>query len=362
MGQNAKQLGEDILKTMKIEKYDVIRVWAMLLVVFGHIECWNMGELAFDIPNMGGLRFIIVNLTKIIYTFHMPLFFALSGAIYSYNELNGRHLRMVSLVKKKFIHLMLPYYASVILLLIPLRAVIGYYSANKYTLIDIVKDILLLQNDEHLWFLHTLFFIFVLNGIIEHLISKAKLKYWFRYLVAFLIYLGSIMIPDRYDTVLRYLFWFSLGGILEQSRRSYNLIKQKKYLLIYAMGIYIGLFYFTPRYGAIQFVANIIMTTMALIIVWVLAEKYQKSMETACLKRARCLLSKYSFAIYIYHNIYDWILVYLFSYFGILQKITTNISYFGVSIIKTLGVIGLSIVTSILVKKLRAGGTIFFER
>ena len=65
----------------KVEQYELIKVIATILVVLAHITRMYTGE---GVVNPLNESLILNYLTKFIYSFHMPLFVAVSGAIYYY--------------------------------------------------------------------------------------------------------------------------------------------------------------------------------------------------------------------------------------------------------------------------------------
>lgn len=78
-----------------IVEYDILRVFALLLVVIGHCDYYDIetdygGMYSnFDSINQPILSYVLYMLTRCIYTFHMPLFMALSGALWFVAIKNG---------------------------------------------------------------------------------------------------------------------------------------------------------------------------------------------------------------------------------------------------------------------------------
>ena len=91
----------------KVEQYELIKVIAIILVVLAHITRMYTGE---GVVNPLNESLILNYLTKFIYSFHMPLFVAVSGAIYYYvkvklNKYNDNKI----FVKNKAKRLLIPY-------------------------------------------------------------------------------------------------------------------------------------------------------------------------------------------------------------------------------------------------------------
>ena len=162
-------------KERKIIEYDIIRVIAVILVVVGHCTFYKIttdyGGIDFE-PN----KEIMTNISKIIfrileygsgilYTFHMPLFFALSGALFKYSMNRNQYKSLKELLAKKGKRLIIPFIIVTLVYSTPLKYISGYYSRS----INIFKDVsigqILIQGNTHLWFLPTLFCIFVIAYI-----------------------------------------------------------------------------------------------------------------------------------------------------------------------------------------------------
>lgn len=79
----------------RIIEYDILRVITLLLVVIGHCDYYDIvtdyGGISsnFDSFDRSLSNLIIYKITRCIYTFHMPLFMALSGALWSRTIGNG---------------------------------------------------------------------------------------------------------------------------------------------------------------------------------------------------------------------------------------------------------------------------------
>lgn len=101
----------------------------------------------------------------IIYTFHMPLFFILSGYVYGLREVKRTKTEYLNFVKKKALVLMVPYYITgviTVLIKLPFSRTTTY----GYTLNDIL--LLPIKPVEQLWFIYVLFLCYCLKGFCEY--------------------------------------------------------------------------------------------------------------------------------------------------------------------------------------------------
>lgn len=146
------------MKKKRLEYIDQIRGIAIILVVIGHIIQFNEIQ--------GGMKSAVFN---IIYSFHMPLFFLISGyigyktvKITDFNSLK-KHL------KNKAISLLIPLFSWSIL-------VDKFFFSQEWNPIT-PNDITNTITTPNLWFLKTLFEIFFFYGFfvwISSLINKNK--------------------------------------------------------------------------------------------------------------------------------------------------------------------------------------------
>lgn len=148
----------------RLEWLDIAKGIGILLVVLSH--CLNIGEEAF----------------QLIFTFHMPMFFALSGYVFNENE------PFNILVKKKAKTLLLPF-ALFFLLGLIVTLVIPEWKVG-FTLSGLKQDLWLANpNSVHnssIWYLVCLFFVVLLFHVIS------KLPAWLQFLCLLICYAVGI--------------------------------------------------------------------------------------------------------------------------------------------------------------------------
>lgn len=154
--------------------YDIIRACAMLLVVIGHSSYYTAGMTPFGgIDYVGAMRAAGVADTAVhqwadfvvggIYTFHMRVFFALSGAVFYLRLQQGAYQGLGAFLRKKARRLLLPFFLVVTLYVVPLKALGGCWAGREHPLRDMLVSQYLLS-DQHLWFLLILFWSFCAIG------------------------------------------------------------------------------------------------------------------------------------------------------------------------------------------------------
>lgn len=128
-------------------KYDLLKVFAILLVVLGHIT------------NHYETRYAQL-ITWAIYIFHMPLFIAISGAVFKMGVDKGKYQEFMPFIRNKITRLIIPFVISAVLLVAPTLVCCGESEFSYIgTVVDIFEGGACMK---HLWFLPALFWMFVM--------------------------------------------------------------------------------------------------------------------------------------------------------------------------------------------------------
>lgn len=194
------------------EEINVLRAVAIILVVLGHSFIGTESNTVL-------MNFII----KVIYSFHMPIFFFISGFL-AIKILNLKSIEEKKVfLKKKFYELMIPY-LIVTLLALPVKILMSSFVKRPIVLKEFLVDLIFFPNKNPvaaLWFIYTLFLIFVIVVIS----NKIKLKNMI-YISLALILLSSFVKLEfmNFYGVFRNLIFFYLGLWY---RKNYN---YKKYI------------------------------------------------------------------------------------------------------------------------------------
>jgi len=200
----------------RIEWIDTTKVVTMILVVLGHCAYYNIVTL------YGGIHYLsddievsetynlLKELVDSIYTFHMPLFMALSGMCYYVSQ--SKNACIINLMKDKAIRLLLPFVVVSLFLSIPLKYLSGYWIESENVLTDIFLGQILLLGNSHLWFIVSLFWVFLLFYIVRNLINNIYL-FW---IVLLLLSWIGLYIDHRTNCLglpaaIKHLFFFALG-------------------------------------------------------------------------------------------------------------------------------------------------------
>lgn len=295
---------------MHNNEYDFLKTMAILLVVIGHTT------ILFDTA-------ICSAITRCIYLFHMPLFMAMSGAVYCIGRVKGKYGELLPFFKNKVLRLLVPYLFAGLCVLAPVLIGLGKMTAN-----DAYCGIAIGNDCRHLWFLLSLFQIFMIAYVLE------KLK-----VPTLLSFIGSLLLVPictnslgetyySFNNTIYYLPSFLLGMIMHK----YPLKDAKTFfaevLLISGAAIIIKLqdFWYVDALGSL---------VMSNAIVALLVSAFRKVCPMQ-LQATRCYhqLSSYNFGIYLFHVPVIYAIVqllgvnlYLTIVFSIVVSITVSILF-----------------------------------
>lgn len=196
------------MENRKINEYDLLKIICVILVVIGHVlNLYHSGGaiVVKDEPSFLPIR-------DFIYSFHMPVFMAISGAIYEIQKSKGKYQDNVTFLKNKVRRLMVPYFLFSIFLMLPTMCYVWHV---EYPIRYYADNYLLAKDSRHLWFLFTLFYVFVfLNPIEKHMRNHQLLfavVFFFcsRYVAN---YVSSLFCLNLF---FKYAVWFYLGYLFE---------------------------------------------------------------------------------------------------------------------------------------------------
>lgn len=132
---------------------------------------------------------ILQNIKDFIYVFHMPLFFFISGYLFSYK--NGlKDKKYLEFMKKKALRLLLPYFVFNIIFFLPKILMSDFIVDQVEISFEYLLDMLLIPRRSslgHLWFLFGLFLIYALSPIWDYIIRKNKKILWVLIIVLFMV-------------------------------------------------------------------------------------------------------------------------------------------------------------------------------
>ena len=193
--------GQTVSKENRIEWIDTAKGLGLVLVMLAHLK--------------------VPYLTTWIYTFHMPLFFFLSGAVF-----NGKKYTFTSFVKRRLKTLVIPYFSlgSVIwIFFVGVNCIVGEENGIYGSNLEMLWGLLRQEHFWTIWFLACLFIVEILYYLIDKCWPKDSTKIIVSAVVCgggFLYYrCGGDGLPWNIDVALVAQFFYGLGHIFNHSSR-----------------------------------------------------------------------------------------------------------------------------------------------
>jgi len=200
----------------------LLRVFATLLVVIGHA----LRDASAPNPHMFEPHItstIEVFIKKFIYSFHMPLFFWVSGYLFYLSiEKKGGSLGLFTTLVNKLQRVVVPLYATAFLLLLPTMI---YFGQLKVTISEQIELMLYVEQSDHLWFLKVLFLIFLILTPLARLLYRTHSS---------MILLGALVVFAIHLKV----DFHAIEWLKEHIYLRANLILIFKFLPYFLIGIY----------------------------------------------------------------------------------------------------------------------------
>lgn len=260
----------------RVDWIDSVKVIATLLVIIGHCTYYNIQS------SYGGINFLdysckasvcskLINyLIGFIYTFHMPLFMGISGMCLSLS-MRKRKQSFSELLRSKWKRLIVPFLGVSILYSIPLKWLSGYWADSANILHDMLFGQLLLLGNTHLWYVLSLFWVFIAFYFIESFGLLHHKPIWF--LLLLVSWLGRYMEASDmgflgFAASMEHLFYFSVG-FYTLDRINKEIPRSLSYYLLSLSGLFLFYLAFTksqPLFPQIAATAKYpVITALALI-------------------------------------------------------------------------------------------------
>jgi hypothetical protein len=199
----------------------MLSIWGILLVLIGHS--------GFQEPI---IQTRLHGLHAWIYSFHMPLFFFISGFLFAYTNKNYTKINPSAFIKKKVVRLMVPYFVLGTIVFVIKYSFAGLSHAERTLdvssfLYMFIAPISANSTMGYLWYLITLFGIFF---IVTMFISMKVRLYNKGVLVILIALFGtlSILLPKfevfNLQGILHSTPYFLLGSLVSLCRFDYKIL------------------------------------------------------------------------------------------------------------------------------------------
>lgn len=190
----------------RLIEFDILKGLGILFVILGHSVP--------DFPVNLRADFLSGTIEKLMYSFHMPLFFICAGCMVQMFD-SKQVVSGGGFLKKKFLRLIVPYMCFSIAVLI-LKILFSSFTRSGVDFCDSIYGIMF--EGKYYWFLYVMFL--VLTTV--ELLRRLKVKYLYVWLIAFSFYLLGLYLNTSFLCLNRfgYYFLFTMVGTLAYKHKS----------------------------------------------------------------------------------------------------------------------------------------------
>lgn len=264
-------------------EYDLLKTLAVLLVILGYITIIYKDSYE-----------VLEILTTIIYIFHMPLFIALSGAIYQLGRNNNKYTQFFPFLKNKLRRILLPFLIVSIMFLTPSLVMLGMCDSITGCILNILTGGNCIK---HLWFLPALLWIFLIVWILDYFKINTYLGFTGAIILAILCSTSSFDLHYFcISLAIQNLPYFILGMLLYKNNNFKHLNTSYGWamLIIFTIG---------QKMTNILIIDNFFRIFLACSIIYILMQSAHRIMPISKRIKALEIILKNSFAIYLFHVI-----------------------------------------------------------
>ena len=299
---------------MKNEEIIKMRVIATLLVVLGHSmiiydPSWNI----FLTDNSSEFFYYLKQFINIL---QMPIFMSISGYLFYFSIKKGKYKDVKAIIKDKFSRLIIPFVFISLFWIVPIRIFVDY---KPFVESGYLKSILLVlsgKNSGHIWFLPTLFVIFV---IMYKFINCSKNNIKINTIIFILCHLASYKMPNIFfvNLISRYLIFFYGGYIFAEKeiKPSFNnifIINTLFFIILSGISVFFDLGFY------VEISINIFAAFSGMYAIYYLSTKVKMNDKIL-------FLDKNSFVIYLFHSPIIYIMYRYFANINPLLLVSLNI-------------------------------------
>jgi len=182
---------------------DALRGFAIILVIMGHVIAFSsFSDYQYNL------------LFNIIYSFHMPLFFMISG----YLVFGHFKPTTIEWLKKKFMGLIIPY----IIFTFVYFYVLGGFYLDRITISGLISSLFSYTNPNSAWFLPVLFETFIVLAILINIEKFAGKKTYFLFIA--LSFLAITVIDPKSISGVNQIIYYSpfvvIGYLINEYKES----------------------------------------------------------------------------------------------------------------------------------------------
>lgn len=343
------------LNNKKIIEYDMLRVVVTILVIISHCMYYRIET------NYGGIDYsgflirkttifkILEQIKEIIYSFHMPLYMALSGALFRVT-ISKKEIRFIELIKNKAARLLIPFFIVSIFYNFPLKYISNYWSESENVIKDFFVGQILLQGNTYLWFLPTLFILF----LVFYCVVKSNVLSPIVVIVGVILnYICNNITIILLKDICMYFIWFYIGYLFENYR---NKIKDKYITVSWMLSMICFLIFFVmKKYCGVQtlsYILEFILTIFGMIATYTISYILAKN---TCVSKSKIYntILKNSFGLYLYSDPINYVVIFVLVTIAGEIVLSTNLGVTILFILRFLVSFACALIISKVLKKYR---------
>jgi fucose 4-O-acetylase-like acetyltransferase len=295
------------LQDQKFDNISGIKNVALLLVILGHVSLFYSGKYIYTslVPSS-----IINALSSYVYTFHVPVFFFASGYLYCAGKAKGRYNKAWAYIKGKMNRLLLPYLLVAGLFLLPIKICLGFYPDYAHILKNVLLDLMFTTNIHNLWFLPSLFLVFVVFYCLDRFITNSSLLLLVVVILHGLGRSGLLPLDFQLDSAAQSLLYFYFGYIVMKNQAVLKPYYKAKYagiffllhlancVIRYGCKGHLHSYAFKAMFATLPSFAALLGIAFTFIGVTVLLNRYSNIVDNSYYKT----FDRYNFPIYLFHE------------------------------------------------------------
>jgi len=244
-----------------------------------------------------------IDIKNLIYTFHMPLFFLLAGLLYNYLKYT-----YIELFFNKLKRLIYPFISVAIFFFI-----IKYFASLFFEMKQpmTLEHILIILTDPResymslLWFVYTLFLIFLIYPLIRKFITNNFIIIGIFIILNLLfayknIIYTSTIIGDVFENIP-----FFIGGIILQDKKNFKemTINGKPFITFINLILFLSLYSLIPEYKEVYY-AKFILGVVGSFLIFNISYSISSYNEKNLLRVILLYIGISSMTIYLFHNLF----------------------------------------------------------
>lgn len=271
-----------------------LRAIAILIVVLGHSIILYDPEWRVYEPINGCSLF--QELKRVINLLQMPLFFSISGYLFYFTSAK---YSLAKLVQKKIRRILIPYFFIAFLWMDPIKLLLHVPGHDNY--FELVKEQIVGNMNGHLWYLYTLFALFVVFAFVRLFLVRVEKGILNRNVLNIFILLFLMLcnvfsgVFGRFANVASYAIFFYVGFLMNEY--SFLFVNNRKSKFLITSIIVMVIFTVLLLLGILPYrVARCFIACAFLVVIYNI--DFGVVNNIPCLK----LISSSSFGIYLFHS------------------------------------------------------------